>query len=258
MAEDCARGERLGWEEFVRDYSPIARALLAQYFPTLAPELDAHTTAVFQRARQDENAWFRGLSFTNEREFLMAFRDLAFAYARGVGRLPAPELSLAQVQAIMQNLPVVEREILWLFIKGYDAARIASMMMNAESTAAAVTQVAGTRLREILPAASEDAFVISARVLIEAAEKTRGNECLPLRTFNNLVNGQITWREREVAEQHIAACMYCLDRFTSFQEMIRIRKDAQPATAAEREAILANLNLPPAAGRGLLRRLFAS
>ena len=72
MAEDCARGERLGWQEFVRDYAPIARTLLDHFFPMLAPEMDTHVAAVFQRARANDNAWFQQLKFHNEREFLMA------------------------------------------------------------------------------------------------------------------------------------------------------------------------------------------
>src|SRR6476469_3580686 len=51
MAEDCARGERLGWEEFVRDYSGITRGLLSHYFPALVPEIEEHVGAVFERAR---------------------------------------------------------------------------------------------------------------------------------------------------------------------------------------------------------------
>jgi len=38
MAEDCASGQRQGWEEFVRDYAGITRALLTHYFPTLTPD----------------------------------------------------------------------------------------------------------------------------------------------------------------------------------------------------------------------------
>ena len=50
MAEDCARGDRLGWQEFVRDFAGIGRALLTHYFPTLVPDMDEHVIAVFRRA----------------------------------------------------------------------------------------------------------------------------------------------------------------------------------------------------------------
>jgi len=258
MAEDCARGERLGWQEFVRDYAPIARTLLGHFFPTLAPELDTHVAAVFPRARANDNAWFHQLKFHNEREFLMAFRELVFTYGREVARVPAPELSLEQVRSIMKDLAVVEREVLWMFIKGYDAARIGPMMMNTEATAQATREIADQRLAQVLPGATADAFNISARVLMAEAAKTGGESCLPLKTFNNLVNGQVSWRERELAEQHIRDCFHCIDRYTSFLEMIRLRQDAQPLAEGGVNAILAQLNLPAAKGGGIFAKLFAS
>ncbi len=257
MAEECARGERLGWYEFVRDYAAIARVLLRQFFPVLQPELDEHVIAVFERARSGNNAWFSTFRFSNEREFLMAFRELVFSYGRSVARLPTPEVSLEQMREVMKDLPVVERELLWLFVKGYDAQQIARMVSNLESTAQAVKDVADRRLAEILPGASADAFNISARVLIEAAEKTKTDQCLALKTFNNIINGQVSWREREVAEEHMLDCFNCIDRFTAFAEMIRIRKDAQPLPEAEIEPILARLKLAPAKSKGLFAKLLA-
>ena len=257
MADDCARGERLGWQEFVRDYAPIAHLLLEHFFPMLAPDSDPHVVNVFQRARAGDNAWFHQLKFQNEREFLMSFRDLVFAYGREVARVPQPELSLEQVRSIMTDLPVMEREMLWLFIKGYDAARIGPMMFHTEATAQATKDIADRRLAEVLPSATADAFNISARVLMAEAEKSGSEACLPLKTFNNLVNGQISWRERELAEQHIRDCFRCIDRYTSFLEMIRLRKDAQPLGAAAVSVILSQLKLPAEKGRGLIAKLFS-
>lgn len=257
MAEDCGREERRGWREFVRDYSSIGRRLLEHYFPTLVPEIDTRLAGVLQRAQANHGAWFRGLQFSNEREFMMAFRDLVFAYGREQARVPAPQLSLEQLSRIMQDLPVLERELLWLFIKGYSAEQIAPIMMNAAATCAAVKQVADERLAQVLPGSSPDAFRISARVLMEAAEKARTEQCPSLKTFNNMVNGQSSWRERELAEEHILKCFYCIDRFTTFQEMIRLRKDAQPLPEPQVEAMLEKLNLPAPKRRGVLARLFS-
>jgi hypothetical protein len=257
MKEDCARGERQGWHEFVRDYGPLAKTLLQQYFPTLAPEMEAHIQAIFQRARANQNEWFQNLSFTNEREFLMAFRQLVFQYGREAARVPVPQLSLDQVREIMKDLPVTEREMLWLFIKGYTAPQIARMMRDAEHTADQVKRTADERLKELLPATTPDAFSISARVLMEEAEKANSEQCVALKTFNNILNGQITWRERELAEEHIRDCFNCLDRFTAFQEMIRLRKDTKPLDEEEVQPILEELHLPPAKGKGVLARLFA-
>lgn len=257
MAQDCAAGRRLGWEEFVRDYAPIGRSLLKHYFAILMPDLDGHVSALFQRARANGSAWFRSLSFANEREFLMAFRDLVFAYGREMARMPAPELSLQQYQDIVRDLTLIERELMWMYVKGYDAPQIAPIMMNAAATAEAVKKIADQRLKEVVPGASASAFDTSSRVLIEAAERARMEECLSLKTFNNIINGQISWRERELAEEHMLKCPCCIDRFTSLNEMIRYRKDAEPLPPDQVEAVVARLDLSAARPKGLFAKLFA-
>ena len=256
VSEDCARRERQGWYEFVRDYADLARTLLAHYFPSIEPELAQHIVGVFRRASEDENQWFRSLHFANEREFLMSFRELVFTYGRENARLPSPPVSLEQMRTVMTDLTVVERELLWLFVKGYTAEQIAPMMMNAAATAQAVKDKADQKLAAILPSANADSFRLSARVLMEEAERTRSEKCLPLKTFNNLINGQISWRERELAEQHIADCLNCLDRYTAFQEMIRLRKDTTPLPEAEVEAMLDRLGFKKKP-KGVLAKLLA-
>jgi len=254
MAEDCTRGDSRGWEQFVRGHGWIAAQLLARYFPTLAPEADEHLAAVFQRAHAGDAAWFRGLSFSNERDFAMAFRELVFAHGREAARLPLPPAPLEQFQAAVAKLPLMERAILWLQIKGYDAPQIAAILDSAAATAAAATTTSDS-LAAVLPAAP-DARALAARSLIEAAEKARTEDCLPLKTFNNLVNGQLTWRERELAEEHIRPCLYCLDHFTAFQEMVRYLRDAQALPDAQVGALLAALGLRPPK-KGLLGRMFS-
>ena len=257
MAEDCSHGRRPGWEEFVRDYAGIARRLLERYFPTLSPEIDSHVLAVFGRARAGGSAWFSTLHFTNEREFLMAFRDLVFAYGREVARIPVPRLTADQVREIMHDLPLVEREMLWLFIKGYSSEQIAPILMNAAATAEMVKSVAAERLARILPGPSADALTVSCRALMEAAEKSATGQCLSLKTFNNIINGQVTWRERELAEEHMTGCFYCIERFTTFLEMIRLRKDVPALPATDIERIISALNLPAPKERGVFARLFS-
>ena len=231
MAEECARGERTGWYEFVRDYTPIARNLIGHYFPTLRPELDQHVLGVFRQARADENAWFRSFPFAHEREFLMAFRELVFASARSAARLPAPESSLERARELMRELTVVERELFWMFLKGYDIPQTASILMNAGTTAAVVKESTEKLVAQLLPGGAPAGGV--GRVLLEMAEKARTPECLPLRTINNIINGQISWHDRDRAEQHIRECVHCLDRFTSFQEMIWYGRRAQPLEDTE-------------------------
>jgi len=257
MSEECSRGEPEGWLQFVRDYTWLVRQLLERYFPTLAPEMKIHELAIFQRARANQNEWFRKISFSNEREFLMALRELVFTYGREVARVPVPQLSLEQVGVIMKDLNVLEREMLWMFIKGYSAQQIAPIMLNASATAEAVKKIADERLIKVLPGSSPDAFNISARVLVEQAERARSEQCLPLKTFNNIINGQASWRERELAEQHIKDCFNCLDRYTAFQEMVRFSRDFQSIPEEEVSTRIRQLNLPAPKSKSVLGRLFS-
>jgi hypothetical protein len=255
MAEDCARGERLGWEEFVRDYSGITRGMLSHYFPALAPEIEEHVVAVYRRARANNNAFFQGMKFANERDFACTYRDFVFAYGREAARLPVPQISLEQVRGVMKDLAMVEQQVLWLFMRGFEEAQIAPILMHADATARSVREKAEERVRTIVPDASPDALVISARALMEAAEKGKTDACLPLKTFNNIVNGQVSWRERDVAEMHIASCFYCLDRFTTFQEMILLLKQQQKASEEATEKIVAQLDLPAKRKAGILTKI---
>jgi hypothetical protein len=257
MAEDCAAGRRQGWHEFVRDYGFMAGRLFELYFPALAADPATHLTGLFQRARRDGNAWFGSFKFANEREFLMAFRELFFAYGNEVSPPPQAGLSLEQMKQVMKDMPVTERQILWLLVKGYTPPQIAPIMMNAAATAEAVKKNSDQLLAGLVPGSSGSAFTDSARVLTQAAGGLRTPECLPYKTFNNIVNGQISWRERTLAEEHIRDCFFCIDSFTSFLEMTRFRKDAQPLRDEEVNAMLERLGLPGEKSGGLLGRLFS-
>lgn len=230
--------------------------MLTHYFPALAPEVSDHVIAVFQRARANNNVYFQGLKFANEREFAFAWRAFVFGYGREVARLPVPEISIEQARAVMKDLPMVEQQALWLFIRGFQEAQIAPILMHADATAHSVKQKADERVRAIVPDASSDALAISARALMESAENVKTDACLPLKTFNNIVNGQVSWRERDVAEKHVAGCFYCLDRFTTFQEIVKEMKDRQPAGEAETEGVLGKLNLPAKQKGSLLAKMF--
>jgi hypothetical protein len=182
---------------------------------------------------------------------------LVFALGRAQEAAQPSQISLDEVGAAMKDLPLLEREMLWLMIQGYDGLQIAAIMMHAAATAEAVEQIAKQRLTELFPAGHAGARAVCAQGLIESAEKAKTEQCTSLKTFNNLVNGQISWREREQAEEHMTNCFYCMDRFTSFQEMVRLRKDVAALPEPEVDAILARLPFVSAKRSGVLSRLFA-
>lgn len=253
MAEDCARNQRQGWFEFVRDYGAIARTLLAHYFPGLAPEIDQHLRAAFARANADDNAWFRSLRFSNEREFSMQLRAFVFAYSREIDRLPLPELPTVALARAQDGLTLVQRQLFWIYLRGWDAVQTSAILMSVISTAHETKALADERISSLPPAAKDRHT--TARVAMELAEAGKTADCLSWKTMNNIINGQIAWRERELAEVHMTGCIHCLNAFTSFQEMIWLRKSAEPLPESEVQMILKGLRVKTS--KGLLPRLLA-
>lgn len=238
--EDCSRGMYQGWHEFVRDYAPIARKLLSHYFPALKPNVDAGVADVFTRARQNDNSWFRSLRFDNEREFAMSFRELVLASGRSGARRTSLNLSPDQVFTSLAGLTLVQREFFWTFLKGWDVQQASAMLMNASATSEATSQIVDERLAQLGPATERMNIALLAT---EAAQSRRQSDCLPWKAFNNVINGQISWSEREACERHIQKCARCLDGFTAFQEMIWLQKVALPLADTEAEALVAKLGV---------------
>ncbi len=252
--EDCAQGTYQGWCEFVRDYAPLAHRLLSHYFPSLRPEIDSAVVAVFAAANANDNAWFKSLHFANEREFAMAFRDLVFASGRSAARLPAPKIPSQRIVALLDGLSLVQRQLFWEFFKGWTVQEAAEMLMNASATAGETGKIAEERLAPFGDAAERAALVLFG---IETAQSERGNDCLPWKTFNNLINGQISWADRESAERHISTCTHCLEAFTAFQEMIWLQKGSTALDKAATQTIVGALGVRRTASRNLLGRLFS-
>lgn len=250
--EDCSRGAYEGWVELVRDYAGVARTLLSHYFPTLQPEIEGAVKQVFATARTNDNAWFRTLHYANEREFAMAFRDLVFACGRSYARLPAPGISTDQVFALLEKHPVVHQELFWAFLKGWDVQQASAMLMNASATAEESSKLADAELSQLAPP-SERANI--ALMSMEAAEARRTPDCLAWKTFNNIINGQISWNDREAAERHIGGCVHCLNAFTAFQEMIWLKNTSAVIDEKQAEALAMTLGFQRPS-KGLLSRIF--
>ncbi|HYG98947.1 MAG TPA: hypothetical protein VD837_07435 [Terriglobales bacterium] len=255
MAEDCAHGVRQGWFEFVRDYGTVAERLVAHYFPTLASETGMRRRTVFARANADDNAWFRSLAFANEREFAMAFRELVLAYGRSSVRLPVLQFSADDLARAPDGLALIQRQLFWVFLKGWSVDEASAMITNAAATAKEARILADDRIHALADGDSSMAHCATTLRAMELAESARTPDCLSWKTMDNIINGQISWRDRDNAERHASGCIHCLNSFTAFQEMIWLRKEAQPLPETEIEQVVQGLRLQER--KGLFSRLLA-
>lgn len=258
MRDLCLAGEPEGWRGFIGQYAALVRHLGQHYFAELPA--DDFLREVFREAHANDAALLRGFTGSSEGEFLLCLRP--FVLERGRRRRrepPTAPLVLEKLWELLQQFQPLQRELILLRFRGYTPEEITRIHRfepeTTEKVLAAVTEKArgqlGLAFRDDLPALDHEA-------LFAEIERQRTDQCVPDKTYVRIVDGQITWREKEDVEPHIDACLYCLARFAEYREVsyfLHKLPAIEPAVARE---LAAALGLPPAEEdkpRGLARYL---
>ncbi len=265
MIEGCRRRDAQSWREFVTGYLPLARHFLLQYFPGLSgPNASGNVErllpGVFAGTLDDDGSFFRSFTGRAEREFMVHFRRYVLGRGRTLAELPAPAappVTLEVLEAALKEFSALQRQVAWLFMLGYPPDTVAPILNRKEGTTAEVVRTAQERLRTAMESWSEESLRSSGPALVEAVASRESQDCYPYLTVHRIVDGQISWRDRERILNHLAACFFCVERFCTFQEVVYFSRKSPAPSETETEAVLAALNLPsPAKKKSLLAKLF--
>ena len=260
MIEGCRRRDPRAWREFVTTYLPLARHFLPQYFPQLSGDVERLLPGVFTGMLDDDGHFFGSFTGRAERELMVHFRRYMLDRGRALAGLPAPAappVTLEVLEAVLKEFSGLQRQVVWLFMLGYPLNRVAPILNMKEETAAKIIQTTQEGLRAAMDSWSQDSLSSSRPVLVEAVSSRESQDCYPYLAFHRIVDGQISWRERELTLQHLGACFFCVDRFCTFQEVVYFSRKSPPASEAEIETVLGALNLPaPEKKKSLMARLF--
>src|SRR5258707_15636695 len=60
-----------------------------------------------------------------------------------------------------------------------------------------------------------------------------GKDCLPVKAFLDILDGRTTWRNRELMEQHVTGCWYCVDHYSRMVEVVDLGRACKPLSDAE-------------------------
>lgn len=247
MIEGCARRKARAWRELVKGYLPLARHFLARYAPALARDAETVIPRLFSRALASDAAFFRSFSGRTEREFMVHFRAFLIACARAMAAAPSPGAPVATLEVLesaLNDFTVLQRQIVWLYALGYDPAELGPILkVKAETVAQAVAD-AQERLRASMELWSTDSLRASAPALVEALSARETPDCYPYLTYHRIMDGQITWKDRDAALAHLTRCFRCVDRFCVFQEAVYYYRKLPAATPAEVEAVIKALGFP--------------
>lgn len=261
----CEAGEREAWEEFLKEYTPIAYRLAAIYVPSSSEarsqlwreSLQALAAHGFERLRRfDHQA---------EREFLADLRNFLFEQAtakvdRAGDSSGAPPPTPESVGVLLRGLPLLHQEILFLKLAGYSDATLEKMLRLTPTIAAQGLARLQADYTPVLNRERDQGTWAAAWLeLLAQARASHTADCAPLRQFVRIQDGQTSWYDKDPLERHMAGCLCCLDRWTTLRELVYWRHELKPARGEEIEALLARLPVSAEARKkSLFKRMFGS
>lgn len=248
MRDACLAGQAEGWRRFLRAYAPLARHLLERYFPS--QDTAALLAEVFRGAQANQAELWRTFAGSSEKEFLLHFRGFVMGQARAArGAPPETPLTPEAFWNLLQGFPLFQQEMLVLSVRRYTPEELNEIMKFKPETARAVLAQAQEKLRgQLGEKTGSDLLARDLDPLFAAYEAQRGEKCLADRTYREILDGQITWRDRQAAERHIEDCPYCLNRSADYREVEHYYRTLPPAEDSALAPLLSALGLQPQPG----------
>jgi hypothetical protein len=226
MIRDCRADRPEGWSYFVANYVPVISKLLAHYSGGAVP-----VEGVLAGLRRPESSLFQPLEPAPERWFVAQLRQQV------VGSLPvekaAIELALETVAAALEPLTLVEKQAVWLESMRYAADRTGVLLRMAPQTAEKIRARGAELLRGKSDAWNRTVLADNGFSLGRAAAALAGSECLPPKTFLDMLDGRTTWSGRGELERHVTRCWHCIDHFCRLVEVVELLRDNRPLSDEE-------------------------
>ena len=163
---------------------------------------------------------------------------------------PAPELALEWevFDRALAGLSALERQIVWMFVLSPSHDDTKQILRLDAKTAVAVLARAQEALRTSSDRWNTEMLAGNRHLLAQEARSRRAKDCPAQRIFLRTLDGQITWRDREELDHHLAGCWHCVDLFCRFREILFLSRGLQPLSEPESEAYLKMLGLEVRAG----------
>jgi hypothetical protein len=260
----CEAGDRGAWEAFLARYTPIVRALDDFYLPGRARKAQAASWADALRSLSANDCErLRAFNHQAEREFLADLRAFYLELAvptldPNAESLPVPAPTAESVQALLKDLPLAHKEIVFFKLAGYSDATLEKIMLLPAAAIRKPVEKLAENDGLILDRESDGCPWPSAWVaILRRARTLRGENCPARRVLIRILDGQTSWYEKSPAEEHMANCLHCLESWVALREVTYLRRVTAPLPLAEIEPFLASLPIEAtAAPSSLLGRIF--
>jgi len=240
MIADCRAGRPEGWRFFVSSYVPVIRKLLARYRPGEPSDLEPVLTAL----HRPESALFQSLDPAPERWFVSQVRQKVLEQLTPAA--PAATIDLETISAALEPLTLVEKQVAWLETMLYSPAETGVLLRMAPTTAEKIRGKAAELIRGKVDSWSRNILPENGRALGIEAAAAGGADCLPPKTFLDMLDGRATWQGRGELERHVTRCWHCIDHFCRLVEVTELLRGNKPLSDGEASPYWELLGVGPA------------
>jgi hypothetical protein len=283
IREQCEQANADAWRALLALYGPLGLHLVAMYAPDRAAADPALGRTVWEETlrRLAENNFerFRSTARQSEREFLADVRallleTLAEQDAKGDAGEPTvatldgastPEGSAStarldpeRLAALLEGLPLLHQEMLFLKLAGYSDGTVEKMLRVAPR----VAEKSFARLSPDFAAAlgtQKDRCLWPSDwlAILRRARTAKKETCPELHQILRVHDGQVSWYDKEPVERHVSGCLYCLERWTALREVGYWRRMAPTVSPEQIEGWLRVLpvRVEEKKKKSLLRRM---
>ena len=235
MIRDCRAEKPEGWTFFITNFAPVVARLTAHYGGDMESTLAAF--------RRPESSPFQSLEPMPERPFIGELRQRILAAApkrRAVNAIP---LDLETVAEALAPFTMTEKQAAWFETMRFPPQQTAEALRMSPATVEKIRARAGELLRGKLDSWRAGLLAENGQSLSLEAAKASTKDCVPSKTFLDILDGQSTWRGREETERHVSNCWHCIDHFCRMAEVIELRREVKPLSESEAAAIRKKLGI---------------
>ncbi len=259
----CEQGESEAWRTFLEAYTPVAFGLVDFFLPAFRGRREEIWREALQTLSTNNYERLRGFDHQAEREFLVDLRS--FLMEMGAPRLDrardisgSPRPSPETLGALLQDLPLLYQEAVFLKLAGFSDATLEKVLRIPAAAAERACERLQSDYSAFLKQDRDECLWPAAWLELLRQVRAAGSpQCVPIRQFVRIFDGQASWYDKAPTEEHIVGCLHCLERWTSLREVIYWRNSTKPLPAGKVENLLSSLPIEvPASRKSLLGRLF--
>jgi hypothetical protein len=260
VREQCEQANADAWRAFLALYGPLGLHLVGMYAPDLAaadPPLGKTVwEGTLRRLAENNFERFRGTARQSEREFLADVRallleTLAEQDAKGgaseanaatpdragastpEGCASQAKLEPQKLAALLEGLPLLHQEMLFLKLAGYSDGTIEKMLRVAPRVAEKSFARLSPDFAAALSAQKDRCLWPSEWLaILRSARAAKKETCPELHQILRVHDGQVSWYDKEPVERQVSGCLYCLERWTALREVGYWRRMA-PTVSSE-------------------------